>query len=125
MDVDVGSKTATARLGTDEHPLVHPVTHERIVFRRRARDTDGQLLEMSLYLGASGFIAAPHVHPFQEERFEISGGPAIFRIDKQERRYEPGETVVVPAGIPHVWWNASDQEITTLIQFRPALQTET
>ena len=111
--------------GTEDNPLVHPVTGERIVFRKRARDTDGELMEMNLYLGPSGFVAAPHVHPFQEERFEISGGPAMFRVGTEERLVEPGETVVVPAGTPHVWWNPSDRVVTTLIQFRPALDTET
>jgi quercetin dioxygenase-like cupin family protein len=111
--------------GTEDNPLVHPVTGERIIFRKRARETGGDLMEMNLYLGPSGFIAAAHIHPFQEERFEISGGPAMFRIGEEERLYEPGQTVVVPPGTPHVWWNPSDREITTLIQFRPALDTET
>ena len=60
-------------IGTEENPLVHPVTGERIVFRKRSRDTGGELLEMSLFLAPKGFIAAPHVHPNQEERFEVSG----------------------------------------------------
>ena len=111
--------------GTEENPLVHPVTGERIVFRRRARDTAGELLEMNLYLAGSGFVAAEHVHPNQEERFEISGAPAMFRVGGVERLYQPGEVAVVPAGTPHTWWNPGDQEITTLIQFRPALDTET
>jgi len=114
-----------AALGTDEDPLVHPVTGERIVFRRRAKDTAGELMEMNLYLGPSGFIAAPHVHPNQEERFEITGAPAMFRIGNEERLFQPGEAAVVPPGTPHVWWNPSDSEVTTLIQFRPALGTET
>ena len=111
--------------GTEENPLVHPVTGERIVFRRRASDTAGELLEMNLYLGASGFVAAEHVHPNQEERFEISGAPAMFRVGGVERLYQPGEVAVVPPGTPHTWWNPGDQEITTLIQFRPALDIET
>ena len=111
--------------GTDENPLVHPVTGERIVFRRRARDTGGELFEMNLMLGPSGFIATEHVHPNQEERFEIAGAPAMFRVGGVERLYQPGETAVVPAGTPHVWWNPGEREVTTLIQFRPALDTET
>lgn len=111
--------------GTEESPLVHPVTGERIVFRKRSRDTGGELLEMNLYLAPGGFIARPHVHPNQEERFEIGGGPAMFRIAGVERLYQPGEVAVVPPGMPHVWWNPSNEEVTTLIQFRPALDTET
>lgn len=112
-------------IGTEESPLIHPVTGERIVFRKRARDTGGQLLEMTLYLAPGGFIATPHVHPNQEERFEINGAAAVFRVGGKERLYQPGEVAVVPPGVPHVWWNPGQAEVVTLIQFRPALDTET
>ena len=70
--------------------------------RRRSRDTGGELLEMNLMLGPSGFVAAAHVHPNQEERFEISGAPAMFRVAGVERLYQPGEVAVVPAGAPRL-----------------------
>jgi len=57
---DIGEEPA---LGTEENPLVHPVTGERIVFRRRGRDTAGEFLEMNLYLAPGGFIPLPHIHP--------------------------------------------------------------
>lgn len=114
-----------AGIGTDENPLVHAVTGERIVFRRRSRDTGGELLEMDLYLAPGGFIAAPHVHPNQEERFEISGAAVMFRVGRSERLVQPGEVVVVPPGTPHVWWNPSEEEAAARVQFRPALATET
>jgi quercetin dioxygenase-like cupin family protein len=115
----------TITFGTEENPLVHPVTGERIVFRKRSRDTGGELMEMTLYLAPGGFIAAPHVHPNQEERFEVQGASVMFRVAGKERIYQPGEVAVVAAGVPHVWWNASQQEAATLVQFRPALDTET
>lgn len=49
----------------------------------------------------------------------------VFRIGGKERRYKPGDVVVVPPGMPHTWWNPSDSEVSTLIQFRPALDMET
>jgi quercetin dioxygenase-like cupin family protein len=112
-------------IGTEEHPLVHPVTGERIVFRKRARDTAGELLEFTLYLAPRGFIAAEHVHPNQEERFEVAGAPVMFKVAGKSRLYQPGEVASVPAGVPHVWWNPSPTESVTLVQFRPALDTET
>lgn len=114
-----------AAFGTEENPLVHPVTGERMVFRKRARDTDGEFLELTLYMAPGGFIATPHAHPEQEERFEISGAEVIFRVAGVERRYKPGEVAVVPPGVPHTWWNPSQTEAAALIQFRPALDTET
>jgi quercetin dioxygenase-like cupin family protein len=115
----------TTDFGTEQNPLVHPVTGERIVFRKRSRDTGGELLEMSLYLAPGGFIASQHVHPNQEERFEVEGAPVMFKVAGKERLYQPGEVAVVPAGVPHVWWNPSEAEAATLVQFRPALDTET
>lgn len=112
-------------IGTDANPLVHPVTGERIVFRRRARDTAGEVLEATLYSAPTGFVPSAHVHPSQEERLEIGGAPMTVRIGDDERVYQPGEIAVVPAGVPHVVWNATDQEATALMQFRPALDTET
>jgi len=112
-------------VGTEERPLVHPITGERIVFRKRSRDTGGELFEMSLYLAPKGFIAAPHVHPSQEERFEVAGAPVVFKVAGKERLYQPGEVVVVPPGTRHVWWNPGTEEAATLVQFRPALDTET
>jgi len=111
--------------GTEANPLVHPITGERIVFRKRSRETGGELLEMNLYLAPGGSIATPHVHPHQEERFEISGAPVMFRIGREVRLLQPGEVAVVPPGVPHVWWNPSQAEASTLVQFRPALDTET
>jgi quercetin dioxygenase-like cupin family protein len=125
MGRDSAASAVTSDIGTEERPLLHPVTGERIIFRKRARDTGGELFEMSLYLAPGGFIAAPHVHPNQEERFEISGAPVMFRVAGVARRYEPGAVAVVPPGTPHTWWNPSQEEAATLIQFRPALDTET
>ena len=111
--------------GTEDRPLIHPVTGERIVFRKRSRDTNGELFEMNLFLAPQGFIAAAHVHPKQEERFEVAGAPVVFKVGGKERLYQPGEVVVVPPGTPHVWWNPGTEEAATLVQFRPALNTET
>jgi quercetin dioxygenase-like cupin family protein len=112
-------------IGTAENPLIHPVTGERIVFRKRSRDTGGELLEFHLYLAPGGFIAAAHVHPNQEERFEVGGAAVMIRAGREERLYQPGEVAVVPPGVPHMWWNPSVEESATLIQLRPALDSET
>jgi hypothetical protein len=49
----------------------------------------------------------------------------MFRVGGQERLYQPGEVAVVPPGTPHVCWNPSPDEAATLVQFQPALNTET
>jgi quercetin dioxygenase-like cupin family protein len=125
MEASSVTGRATAAFGSEENPLVHPVTGERIVFHKRARDTGGELVELTISLAPGGFIAVPHVHPQQEERFEIRGAELMFRVGGKDRLYKPGEVVVVPKGVPHTWWNPSETEGAALIQLKPALDTET
>ncbi len=105
--------------------LEHPVTQERMVIRKVARDTNGELFQADLYLPPGGFVAAAHIHPRQEERFELISGTLHGRVSGKELTRRPGETLVVPAGTPHVWWNGGDDELHVVGEVRPALRTET
>ncbi|HMQ32939.1 MAG TPA: cupin domain-containing protein [Chloroflexaceae bacterium] len=104
--------------------LEHPVTREKIVVRKTARDTDGELFQVDFYLQPGAFVAAEHIHPFQEERFEVIAGTLRGRVGGKDLTSGPGETVVVPKGTPHVWWNSGDDELHVLVEVRPALRFE-
>src|SRR3712207_199431 len=106
--------------------LVNPVTGLRTVFRKTARDTDGELLQVD-WIGEPGWSTGPdHVHPRQEERFEVLSGRLGLRVDGVERIHGAGEVIVAAAGSAHAAWNASsDDEVHVLVDFRPALRTET
>lgn len=105
--------------------LEHPVTGERLAFLKTVRDTDGELLQVDFFMKGGGFVAAEHVHAYQEERFEVLSGSVRFRVRGQERDVGAGETMVVPTGTPHVWWNPSEEEAHLIVELRPALRTET
>ncbi len=104
--------------------LEHPVTGERITFRKTAKDTGGELLQADMTMKPHGFVAAEHVHPFQEERFEILSGSVTFRTNGVRRVIQAGEITVVPPRTPHVWWNDSDEVARVLVEVRPALRFE-
>ena len=104
--------------------LEHPITGERIVIRKSARETGGALFQGDLFMAPGGFIAAEHIHPLQEERFEVISGTLRGRVAGKEVARSPGESLVVAAGTPHVWWNSGDTEMHVLVDFRPALRTE-
>jgi quercetin dioxygenase-like cupin family protein len=104
--------------------LNHPVTGERVIWRQVAADTDGRLLQGDLYAEPGGFVAAAHVHPRQEERFEVVSGTLRLRIGDDERVLTVGDVAVIPAGLPHVWWNDGEDDVHVLGEFRPALRTE-
>jgi quercetin dioxygenase-like cupin family protein len=104
--------------------IENPVTGERLVFTKTSAETNGEYVLFECFVQPSGFVAAAHVHPFQEERFQVLQGTVTFRIDGQEFQAEPGDTVLVAAGRKHQFWNASDQEVRFACEVRPALQFE-
>src|SRR5215203_5099116 len=111
-----------ARAGDE---LVNQVTGLRTVFRKTARQTSGELLQVD-WIGEPGWTTGPdHVHPRQEERFEVLSGKLSLRVGGVERVHGAGEVIVAPAGAPHAAWNAGDDEVHVLVDFRPALRTET
>lgn len=102
--------------------LEHPVTGEKVIFRKTAKDTGGELMQGDVIMRPHGFVAAEHIHPLQEERFEVISGSVKFRVNGVERVVQAGEITVVPPRTPHVWWNDSDQEAHVLVDVRPALR---
>lgn len=104
--------------------LINPVTGLRTVFRETAADTDGELLQVD-WIGDRGWTTGPdHVHPYQDERFEVISGKLGLRLNGVERVLDAGEAAVAPAGSPHAAWNAGSDRVHALIDFRPALRTE-
>src|SRR5215467_575082 len=104
--------------------IENPVTGERIVFRRTSRDTGGQAVVIETFVQPDGFVAAAHVHPSQEERFEVLKGSVGFKIGRDKLVAGPGQRVTVPAGTAHKFWNAGDTEAHFVCEVRPALQFE-
>jgi quercetin dioxygenase-like cupin family protein len=104
--------------------IENPVTGERIVFRKTSRETGGEAVVIETYVQPKGFVAAAHVHPSQEERFEVLAGTVGFRLGRERRIAHAGERITVPAGTPHKFWNAGDDVAHFVCEVRPALQFE-
>jgi quercetin dioxygenase-like cupin family protein len=104
--------------------LENPVSGERIVFRKTAADTDGELLAFELFLDPDGHVPGAHVHPEQEERFEVVKGTMKFRRGLETVVARAGDTVVVPPGTVHRFENAGEEPAHVLVEVRPALRME-
>jgi mannose-6-phosphate isomerase-like protein (cupin superfamily) len=102
----------------------NPITGERLVFRKTSADTGGQAVVIETFVQPNGFVAAAHVHPSQEERFEILRGSVGFKIGSKKLVAGAGQRLTVPAGTPHKFWNAGDDEAHFVCEVRPALQFE-
>jgi quercetin dioxygenase-like cupin family protein len=102
----------------------NPVTGERIVFRKTSRETNGEAVVIETFVQPNGFVAAAHVHPSQEERFEVLRGSVGFKVGRKKLVAGPGQRLTVPAGTPHRFWNAGDDEAHFVCEVRPALRFE-
>src|SRR5512132_1706932 len=104
--------------------IENPVTGERLVFRKTSRETGGQAVVIETFVQPNGFVAAAHVHPSQDEQFEVLSGSVGFKIGGEKLVAGPGQRLTVPAGTAHKFWNAGDDEAHFVCEIRPALQFE-
>jgi quercetin dioxygenase-like cupin family protein len=104
--------------------IENPVSGERITFRQTAADTDGELLAFDFELAADGQVPGMHVHPNQEERFEIVSGRMKFRKGLKKIEAGPGDVVTVEPGAVHKFENAGDEAAVMRVEVRPALKME-
>jgi quercetin dioxygenase-like cupin family protein len=96
----------------------NPATGERVTFV----SSSAELLVMESVWSRPGQRAPEHAHPGMEERWTVLAGRACFRIGGEEAEAGPGETVVAPAGVPHLAWNPTGGEVRLRIEMRPALR---
>jgi quercetin dioxygenase-like cupin family protein len=102
----------------------NPVTGERAVVRIGTEQTGGELLVVDLYIRPGGAVMGEHVHSAIEERFTVLRGQVGFRLSGQEAIAELGKKLIVPAGMPHDWWNAGPEEALVRVEIRPAARFE-
>jgi quercetin dioxygenase-like cupin family protein len=100
------------------------VTGEQITFRKTSADTNGEYVEIDLVLAADGEVPGTHIHPLQEEKFEVLEGQMKFRYGFRKIVAEAGQTVVVPAGKVHNFANAGDGDAKVRVTITPALKME-
>ena len=85
---------------TSFRPFFNPATGEWITCTAIAVDSDGQLVRFH-WRSAPGGVVPELIHPRQEERFTIAAGQAHFTLNGQKRVASAGQTIVMPAGVPH------------------------
>ena len=81
--------------------IENPLTGERILFRKTSQETNGEAVVIETWVQPNGFVAAGHVHPSQEERFEVLRGSVGFNIGRKKLVAGPGQRITVPAGTAH------------------------
>ena len=106
-------------MATPGDELHNPFTGQTITFVEAQPDV--LLLESSYRAGAPP--APSHLHPAQDERFEVLSGAVRAVVGAQERILRIGDTLTVPAGTPHEFGGAADQDGRVRWETRPPLRT--
>jgi quercetin dioxygenase-like cupin family protein len=102
----------------------NPVTGETLVFLTTSADSNGERVVVETLVEPNGAVAAAHVHPAQDELFEVLGGEVEFRLGKQTVVAKPGDRVLVPAGMPHRFRNVGEETAHFVCEVTPALDFE-
>lgn len=104
--------------------LENEVTGEKLTFVETAAETGGERVVVDLELAADGKVPGKHVHPNQEERFEVLKGTMKFSYGFKTIVARAGETVTVPAGKSHDFANAGAAPAHVRVTISPALKME-
>lgn len=96
------------------HTYPHKIENgegEVITFLGVVRGRDGNRLEIEVF--APPNVGAPmHLHHLQDESITVVAGKIGLQFDGEPPRYaEAGETILLPRGVGHRWWNAGTTEL--------------
>ena len=95
----------------------------RVQVERTAAETEGELLEFIVAGRPRGFLAQPHLHTRQTERFEVLSGSMELRRGSDAHTLVAGDTMEVPAGTVHRQRAAGSADGRIRVQVRPAGRT--
>jgi quercetin dioxygenase-like cupin family protein len=116
-------KTNAVPAGADRLGETHTLGFSKISFKVSPADTEGGLfmLEHS-NLGKGGPFR--HLHPAQDEWLYAMEGEFRVEIGDQKLILKPGDSVLMPRKVPHVWAQVGDTPGKLLVAFTPAGRME-
>lgn len=108
----------------DDGRPTHETSTSRVWYLQTAGSSGGEVHEQRVeYLPGSPF-PPEHLHPDQDEHFEIERGQMLFVVDGTDHLLGPGDTLDIPRGTAHRARNASSfQSAVVRWETRPALRT--
>lgn len=94
----------------------------KITFKVTPKDSNGVLVIENSFHQKGG--PARHLHFNQDEWFYAVEGEFILEVGSEKFRLTPGDSVLAPRNIPHVWACSGNGHGKMMIAFMPAGQME-
>lgn len=102
----------------------HPAMGMRWEITHSGADTAGEMFRALNWLDPNMPGPPAHVHPGQEESFEVLEGTLDVCVDGEWRQVPAGETATVAPGVPHTLRNSTSETVKVATTIKPAGTTE-
>ncbi len=99
-------------------------TGETITFVKTGKDTEGTFTEIICTLTAGQEGPPPHIHPLQDEIFEVTEGKLELSVKGKKIVLNEGEIFNVTANTEHSFSNPLDRETRFRAIYKPALNID-
>jgi mannose-6-phosphate isomerase-like protein (cupin superfamily) len=86
-----------------------------------AGETGGSFVEMEILLPPNAITPPLHIHPKQEEDYEVLAGTLEVHFEGDWQRLTEGESMTIARGTPHTFRNGSGLRVRVRNVHRPAL----
>jgi len=96
----------------------NPVMNDTATFIETAEESDGKhsLIEIELYKSDGPPL---HYHKTFAERFEVIEGTLYLQAGKEQKQIKAGESFTIPAGMPHKFYNITNDKVRFRLVFEP------
>ena len=91
---------------------------------RRRRHNGETILELRGTLPAHREGPPLHIHFVEDEEGTVSAGTLSAEVGGQRVDAKPGQTVHLPRGVPHRWWNEGDTPLAFEGHARPVIDLD-
>jgi mannose-6-phosphate isomerase-like protein (cupin superfamily) len=82
-----------------------------------------ELLQLQATYAGGGAAPPAHLHPAQDERFEVLEGAMSTRVNQRDGQLGGGDVLEIPRGTAHQMWNAGNEPAVVDWRTMPAGRT--
>jgi quercetin dioxygenase-like cupin family protein len=108
---------------SDRTGEMHTMGYSSMAFKVLTQDSHGDLFMIEHHMHQRGGPPL-HVHPHQDETFYVLEGEFIAEVGGKRFNLHPGDSVIGPRNVPHVWACVGTGAGKLIIAFTPAGKME-
>ena len=100
-----------------------PIGRQRLAFERSTDESGDEVLLVKCWADPTGGVP-PHIHPAQNEYFEVLEGEMTFTAGREKKVVRAGEAINVPPGTRHAYENRSKAQVHMVVTVKPPADLE-